>query len=97
MGTTVLAAYDKLIPGTFKTDLFRHSVLYIHGGCYFDSGLIYVEHIRDSIRPDDMFVSSPDGGANPRNSMNSAFICCVPKHGISDITIRRTVRRIANE
>lgn len=92
MGSTVLAAYDKLIPGAFKADFFRYIILYVHGGCYFDSGLIYLEHLRDTIQPNDTFVSSPD-----ENRMNNAFICCTRQHPIIDITIRRIVRRIAND
>ena len=33
---TVLVAYDKLIPGAFKADLWRYCVLYLHGGVYLD-------------------------------------------------------------
>lgn len=94
MGPTVYAAHEKLIPGAFKADLFRYVILYLHGGCYFDSGLIYLEHLKDTIDPEDTFVSSPDGD---RMFMNNAFICCTPKHPIIDITIRRIVRRVANE
>jgi len=32
----VLKAYDKLIPGAYKADLWRYCVLYIHGGIYLD-------------------------------------------------------------
>ena len=32
----VLAAYDKLIPGAYKADLFRYCVLYKRGGIYSD-------------------------------------------------------------
>ena len=33
---SVLEAFDKLIPGAYKADLFRYCVLYIHGGIYLD-------------------------------------------------------------
>jgi mannosyltransferase OCH1-like enzyme len=33
---SVLKAYDKLIPGAYKADLWRYCVLYIHGGIYMD-------------------------------------------------------------
>lgn len=33
---TVLDAYDRLIPGAYKADLWRCCVLYIHGGIYLD-------------------------------------------------------------
>ena len=32
----VLAAYDSLLPGAFKADLWRYCVLYINGGFYVD-------------------------------------------------------------
>ena len=39
--TTVLHAYDSLIPGAYKADLWRYCVLYINGGIYLDSHLMY--------------------------------------------------------
>lgn len=32
----ILYAYDKLIPGAFKADLWRYCVLYVNGGIYID-------------------------------------------------------------
>ena len=32
----VVEAYDRLVPGAFKADLWRYCVLYIHGGVYMD-------------------------------------------------------------
>ena len=32
----VLSAFDKLIPGAYKADLWRYCILYIHGGIYLD-------------------------------------------------------------
>jgi mannosyltransferase OCH1-like enzyme len=32
----VLFAFDSLIPGAYKSDLWRYCVLYIHGGIYLD-------------------------------------------------------------
>ena len=32
----VMHAFDKLIPGAYKADLWRYCVLYIHGGIYLD-------------------------------------------------------------
>jgi hypothetical protein len=34
--SSVLDAYDRIIPGTFKADLWRYCVLYIEGGVYLD-------------------------------------------------------------
>lgn len=35
-GKDVLNAYETLIPGAYKADLWRYCVLYIHGGIYLD-------------------------------------------------------------
>ena len=38
----VFNAYDRLIPGAYKADLWRLCVLYIHGGIYMDIKLVCV-------------------------------------------------------
>lgn len=42
----VLNAYDKLIPGAYKADLWRCCVLYIHGGIYMDIKLNCINGFR---------------------------------------------------
>lgn len=34
--SNVVYAFDKLVPGAYKADLWRYCVLYIHGGVYLD-------------------------------------------------------------
>jgi len=34
--TDVVDAYNKLIPGAYKADLWRYCIMYIHGGVYLD-------------------------------------------------------------
>lgn len=41
-GGEVLAAYNSLVPGAFRADLWRYCVLYIHGGIYLD--IKYIPH-----------------------------------------------------
>jgi mannosyltransferase OCH1-like enzyme len=52
----VLDAYDCLVPGAFKADLFRYCFLYVNGGCYMDNKLILRKPLRDIIKPDDDFL-----------------------------------------
>ena len=42
----VLNAYDTLIPGAYKADLWRYCVLYIHGGIYMDIKLKCINGFR---------------------------------------------------
>jgi len=42
----VLNAYDRLIPGAYKADLWRYCILYIHGGIYMDIKLKCINGFR---------------------------------------------------
>jgi mannosyltransferase OCH1-like enzyme len=56
----VIEAYDMLVPGAFKADIFRYGYLFIHGGCYFDDKIIVRESLRNIIRPDDELILCED-------------------------------------
>lgn len=42
----VVEAYERLIPGAYKADLWRYCVLYIHGGIYMDMKMSCVGDFR---------------------------------------------------
>jgi len=42
----ILEAYDALIPGAYKADLWRYCVLYIHGGIYLDIKFRFINDFR---------------------------------------------------
>lgn len=52
----VLTAYDTILPGAFKADLFRYCVLYIRGGVYVDSDTICLTSIDKYISSNDKLV-----------------------------------------
>jgi mannosyltransferase OCH1-like enzyme len=56
----VLEAYDTLVPGAYKADLFRYCYLYIHGGCYFDNKQILRQPIRNLIESNDIDIYCKD-------------------------------------
>jgi mannosyltransferase OCH1-like enzyme len=45
----VLWAFDSLVPGAYKADLWRYCVLYIHGGIYLDASLQIIENLKDFV------------------------------------------------
>jgi mannosyltransferase OCH1-like enzyme len=50
-------AYDTLIPGTYKADLFRYCVMYVHGGVYLDIKYAPVDGFSfESWLPNETFV-----------------------------------------
>ena len=56
----ILVAYDLLVPGAFKADLFRYCALYINGGCYFDCKHILRKPLREMINSNDYLLLCND-------------------------------------
>ncbi len=52
----VLNAYDTLIPGSFKADLFKYAYLYIFGGCYMDNKFLARKSIRNIIKENNQVI-----------------------------------------
>jgi mannosyltransferase OCH1-like enzyme len=57
----ILDAYDLLVPGAYKADLFRYCYLYINGGCYFDCKMILLYPLRTIINSEDEYILVKDG------------------------------------
>jgi FkbM family methyltransferase len=84
---SAIDAYNSLIPGAFRCDLFRIIRLYIQGGVYFDSPYSIPQGVKifnDIIKPDDEFVSSWDlpSTSKSRPAVYQGFIASVPRHPI---------------
>lgn len=91
---SILAAYDDLIPGAYKADLFRYCVLYILGGVYVDTGMVGIDGFKTIIRPTDTFISPEDNGTG---GIYNAFMCCTPRHPILWKAIELCVENIKNK
>ena len=87
----VLAAYDRLVPGAYKADLFRYCYLFENGGVYVDTGMMAVGTLRELLKPDDVFVSPED---NHQGGIYNAFMACVPKHPIVGKAVQMSVENI---
>ena len=73
----VIQAYDKLLPGAYKVDLWRCCVLYIHGGVYVDSRAVPLVSLDNIIDSTDKFIIPTD--RLPCWLWNG-FICSTPNH-----------------
>lgn len=60
----VLYAYDYIIPGAIKADLFRYCYLYVNGGFYFDSKTICLGPIDDLINCNSEYLLCRDDAKN---------------------------------
>ncbi len=78
----VLAAYDTLIPGAYKADLWRYCVLYIHGGVYVDSKIVLCNKLDKLLDIDTKFTSVKERGGlkTLKGGVQVTFLCSMPKH-----------------
>lgn len=87
----VLDAYDKVLPGAYKADLFRYCILYKMGGVYIDMGMIMLTNLDDLISDTDSFISPED---NNTGGIYNAFMCCEPGHPIVKEALWSSVENI---
>lgn len=87
-------AYEKILPGAYKADLFRYCWLWINGGVYIDMGMVSIGDLDLIIKPSDTFVAPEDNGAN---AIYNAFMACSPKHPIVGEAISLAVQNIENQ
>jgi mannosyltransferase OCH1-like enzyme len=79
----VLNAYNTLIPGAYKADLWRCCVLYVYGGIYMDIKLLTVNNFKlIELTSKEHFVKD-----RPLNSIYNAFMVCKPYN----ILLKRTI------
>jgi len=92
----VVNAYNTLIPGAYKADLFRYCMLYTYGGLYLDANMYCLKSFEDIVWPKTEkqypFISCVDD--SHLGSAYNAFIASVPKHPILAIAINICVHRI---
>ena len=75
----VLDAYDTLIPGAYKADLWRYCVLYIHGGLYVDNKMELLASSLNDVIPENVeFWSFAYDASHPY--IEVAILCAKPKH-----------------
>ena len=95
----VVNAYNKIIPGAYKCDLWRYCVLYIHGGFYADIDTLCMGKLNDLtsdnidfIVPIDLNINPIEGGHN----LACGFFGSVPKSSILLDAINRIVFNVEN-
>ncbi len=74
----VLKAYDSLIPGAYKADLWRYCILYIHGGIYMDIKYCPINNFKlVNLLEKEHWVLDWGGGG-----IYNALMVCKPKNEI---------------
>ena len=94
---TVLSAFDRIIPGAFKADMFKYCVLYVLGGVFVDINTLCLNKIDDFLDDDVDFVIPIDLnlGITSYNLFNG-FMAIKPRHPIMLDCINRVVHNVEN-
>ena len=89
----VLDAYDRLIPGAYKADLWRLCVLFINGGIYMDIKFCCVNGFKlIELTESEHFVKD-----RPQNSIYNALMVCKKGNIFLYKSIRQIVENVKNK
>ena len=89
----VLNAYDSLIPGAYKADLWRLCILYINGGFYLDIKLICVNHFKlIELSENEHYVKD-----RPLFSIFNSFMVCQKGNPFLLESINKIVENVQNK
>ena len=93
-----LLAYDSIIPGAYKADLFRYLVLLIHGGIYADIDVILETNLDDFITPEMAFFVPRDVVPfGEEYCLWNGFVGSSPGHPIIVKAVERAINLILNK
>lgn len=92
----VLQAYNDLIPGAYRCDLWRLCALYVHGGVYMDLKLCPYLPFDDMFDVDTDIILSVErfGIEYPEESIFNGFLAASPRHPLLYSYIQEIVRRV---
>jgi len=89
----ILNAYDSLIPGAYKADLWRYCILYKNGGIYLDVKYLPVNNFKFiNLTENEHWVLDAD-----KNKIYNALIICKPNNPILFAAINKIVENVKNK
>ena len=90
----VVAAYDALVPGAYRADLWRYCNLYVHGGVYTDIKSQCDAALNQVLDDSLSFAIALERDFVPRPALFNAWIASVPKHPWMHAAIDECVRAV---
>ena len=90
---SIIDAFDKLIPGAYKADLFRYCILYIYGGIYLDikyygiNGFKFITLTEKEYLVQDLHISG--------NGIYNALMICKPGNKLLWKAIQNIVENVS--
>jgi hypothetical protein len=95
----VREAFDAILPGAFKADLFRYCVLLIRGGVYADMDILLESNLDEIIHPTVGFMvpqDSPGMTVGHRHCLWNGLMAAAPGHPFLAKTIENVVNNVRN-
>lgn len=95
----VREAYDSIIPGAFKADLFRYCVLLIRGGIYADMDILLESNLDEAIDGSIGFMTAQDSPGETighRSCLWNGLMATAPGHVFLAQTIQNVVNNVRN-
>jgi hypothetical protein len=95
----VLDAYESIMPGAFKADLFRYCVLLIVGGVYADMDVLLESHLDELLTGDVGFmvpIDEPGSKIGHRSCLWNGLLAVAPGHPFLAKTIELVVNNVRN-
>jgi mannosyltransferase OCH1-like enzyme len=93
-----ISAYNNIIPGAYKADLFRYLLLYKYGGVYIDCKSSLMVPLRDFINPDKEFIIFRDRNQEESpGCLQNGFFASVPNHPLLKLVIDMCIFNITNK
>jgi mannosyltransferase OCH1-like enzyme len=90
----VLKAYDSLIPGAYKADLWRYCIIYIYGGIYLDVKFRCINGFKlIELTENNHFVKD----RQPPLSIYNALLACQKNHPFLLMAINKIVENVKNK
>lgn len=95
----IFEAYQTLVPGAYKADLFRVCFLLINGGVYLDTGFVGILPLRELLTSDDEFVCPEDNKWSESGipHIHNAFLASIPNHPILREALKAMINNINNK
>ena len=96
----IVSAYDDLLPGAFKADLFRYCILLLYGGVYADIDILMTSKLDDVIQDDTGFLipldKQPFSSENKTLCLWNGFMAVSPGHPYMAKVVENVVNAVRN-
>lgn len=96
-GGNVLRAYDSLVPGAYKADLWRYCVLYKRGGVYLDIKYRCIDGFKIAAMLGEEHFTKDRYDANYNLRVYNAFMVCLPQNEIMRRCIVQVVENVRTQ